>query len=880
MLPLRHVVVILAAAALVAGRAAPAQEFDLEARRAEHWAWRALATPTPPGDVGTDPAAVIDAFVRDRLQQEGLTPSPAAAPHTALRRLWLDLIGLPPDPETVAAFLADPSDAAWDAQVDALLASPHFGERWGRHWLDLVRYAETLGHEYDFPIANAWRYRDYVIRALNADVPYDDFLREHVAGDLLAHPRRNANGENESVQATAAWWFVEQTHSPVDAAKHTADRIDNQIDVLGKAMLGMTVACARCHDHKFDAISQADYYALFGFVKSSRHVQAPIAPADRHGAAFDDVRRAQRDLAATWADAAAPVGARWDTLARTEPDRWAAASGTAALRAGDRLIASADDPEGAWLCTNDAFGPAPWRGPWCPEPASDTAELHLLPGAFWHSGIAGKRREGTLQTATFTLAEPYLHVRVAGESSRVLVIVDGFHVVRNPIYGGLSKRVGSADAHWLTFHVDAWEGRPAYVQFIDQVAHDLGDAHHGREINWPDDGWLAVQSVIASTDRSPPETADGLALPYRPWEHEPAAVTAARAALAAAQAALPAPSATLPALSDGTGVDEHLFIRGDHKTPGELQPRRFLTALAGDEAMPIRAGSGRLQLADAILAPDNPLPQRTLVNRLWHHLFGRGLSRSVDNLGVLGDPPTHPELLDWLAHDFVQHGWSIKHTLRGIVRSRTYRQSSRTTVRGQSKDPANLLLHRQNVRRLEAEAVRDTLLAVSGSLDPQLYGASIPIPHEEITNARGKPRKSGPIDGHGRRSIYLAIRRNFMPPMLGAFDLPTPFATVGRRSVSNVPAQALTLLNDPFVHEMCGRWAERLLAETATDPTERIAAAWQAAFGRAPRGSEVEHCVDFLRSAAAEHSANVGDRQPWTDLLHCLVNAKEFTYRR
>ncbi|MCR9245391.1 MAG: DUF1549 and DUF1553 domain-containing protein [bacterium] len=860
----------------LSAQGADGQGFDLEERRQEHWAWQQLQT----AKTAPDAPPTVDGFIRARLTATGLSPAAPAAPHTALRRLWLDLVGLPPAPETVRAFVADPSEAAWNAQVDVLLDSPQFGERWARHWLDLVRYAETLGHEFDFPLPNAWRYRDYVIRAFNADLPYDQFLREHVAGDLLPEPRRNENGENESVQATAAWWFVEQTHSPVDARQHQADRIDNQIDVLGKAMLGMTVACARCHDHKFDAISQADYYSLFGFVKSSRYVQAPIAPADTTSPTYRDARAGHHRLAQIWASTAAPANPRWDTLQRAHPERWSASTAIGALRAGDRMIASAATPDTGWHHTNDAFGAAPWRGPWCPDPTSDKPELHLLPGAFWHSGIAGRRREGTLATDTFEISERYLHVRAAGRQARLVVIVDGFHVVRDPIYGGLNRRVDRAEPQWFTFDLKAWLGRPAVLHCIDQVAHDIGDPIYQKESNWPTDGWLAVAAVVGSDDEEPPPAELGLRLPYRPWDTAPAAVQQRLDGLAAAQAALPAPSPTLPALADSSGSDEQLYIRGNHRTPGARQPRRFLSALAGNEPMSIRRGSGRLELADAILAPDNPLPTRTIVNRIWHHLFGRGLSRSVDNLGVLGDPPTHPDLLDWLARDFVAHGWSIKHTIRRIVRSATYRQSSRSRTDGERTDPANLLLHRQNVRRLEAEAVRDSLLAVSGELQNELYGPSIPIPHESVTHARGKPRRSGPIDGDGRRSVYLAVRRNFMPPMLHAFDLPTPFAPVGRRSVSNVPAQALTLLNDPFVHLMCERWADRLLAAPAADLEARISQAWQTAFARAPRADELQRVREFLRAAVAADGTTIADAAPWRALLHCLVNTKEFTFRR
>ncbi|MCC7064730.1 MAG: DUF1553 domain-containing protein [Planctomycetes bacterium] len=866
-------------------KAASDASFPLEQRRATHWAWQPLLATAPPPDVPRslvrDP---LDAFVVHRLHEAGLEPSPPAAPHTLLRRLWFDLAGVPPPAEVLADFLRDPSDAAYDRQVDNLLASPQFGERWGRHWLDLVRFAETLGHEYDFPIPNAWRYRDYVIRAINADVPYDQFVREHIAGDLLPAPRRSATGENESVQATAAWWFAEQTHSPVDAGQHESDRIDNQIDVLGKAVLGLTVACARCHDHKFDAIRSADYYALFGFVKSSRYVQAPLQPCDVAGEPYSRALALQRAFATTWWQAAVNAenaSPRWRDLGKTPPERWSAGGGVGPVRAGDRVIATADDPRtddptDGWLVTNDGFGPAPWRGPWCPDPTAEQPELWLLPGTWWHSGIAGTAREGVLQTRTFPLDQRYVHVRVAGRDSRIKVIVDGFNIVRDPIYGELHKAVNKPFAHWVTFDTGMWQGRPAYVQCIDQRAQDLGDPNYETS-PYPQNGWLAVQMVVTSNEPSPPPTADGLDLPPRPWSEVAPAVLAKARQLAEAEAALPV-SAAIPALSDGTGTDEPVHLRGSYRMPGAIANRRFLEALDGDSAMATGPGSGRLQLASAILAADNPLPARVLCNRVWHHLFGRGLVKSVDNLGSLGDRPSDPELLDWLARDFTANGWSLKHVVARVVRSATYRQDSRTGPAAASIDADNVLLHRQNVRRLEAEAVRDALLAISGSLQPTMYGPSIPIPLDSDHEARGKPAVSGPIDGDGRRSIYLALHRNFMPPMLQAFDLPTPFATVGARNVSNVPAQALTLLNDPFVHLMCERWAERLPSRNAE--ASNLDRVYELAFARPPRADERQRCREFLSAAAAERNLPDDDPHVWADLLHCLVNTKEFAFRR
>lgn len=892
-MPMRHpsaaLLSVLSLATLGAGPAA-AQEptrptaqdasFDLGGRAASHWAWRPLAAVAPPDDGAPGTARhPVDAFVQARLRAAGLGPAPQAPPHTLLRRLWFDLAGLPVPPDVLARFVAEPSDAAYDRQVDELLASPQFAERWARHWLDLVRYAETLGHEYDFEIPNAWRYRDYVIRAFAADVPYDQFVREHLAGDLLPEPRRGPGGDDESVQATAAWWFAEQTHSPVDPMQHTSDRIDNQIDVLGKAVLGLTVACARCHDHKFDAISTVDYYALFGFVHSSRYVQAPLCPCDVDGDAYRAALAAQREFAAAWLAALPADDPAVGALRSSPPERWSGGAGCGPLRAGDEVIASADGPSTAWIRTNDGFGPAPWRGPWCPDPAAAAPELQLLPGAFWHSGAAGRWREGVLQTATFPLTRRFVHVRAAGRDARINLVVDGLHVVRDPIYGELHRAVGDPQPHWLSFDTAMWQGRRVFVQCLDQRAQDLGDADRERG-PYPDDGWLAVQCVVLSDHREPPPADAGRPLPA-PTADGPAqtpadAVLAAARRLAAAQAALPV-SPTVPALCDGTGTDEPVHVRGSHRAPGPVARRRFLEALAGPDAIATGPGSGRLQLAEAILATDNPLPARVLVNRIWHHLFGRGLGRSVDNLGALGDPPTHPELLDWLARDCIEHGWSQKHVVRRIVRSAAYRQDSRPVPAAADVDPENLLLHRQNVRRLQAEAVRDALLAVGGSLRREQFGPPVPIPLDSDHEARGKPKVSGPIDGDGRRSIYLAVRRNFLPPMLLAFDLPTPFATVGARNVSNVPAQALTLANDPFVHLMCARWAAVL---AALPPAERLEAAYRQAFARSPDRGEAARCAQFLAAAAAERQLPADDPAVLADLLHGLVNTKEFTYLR
>ena len=849
--------------------------------RLKHWAWQPLSTAQPPEAASTVEVHPVDGFLSARLRAVGLRPSPPAPASVQLRRLWFDLAGLPPTIEAIERFGDDPSDSDYAREVDHLLASPRFGERWARHWLDLMRYSETLGHEFDYELPNAWRYRDYVIRALNLDLPYDQFVREHIAGDLLAAPRRDERGNNESVQATASWWFVEQTHAPIDARQHQADRIDNQIDVFGKAFLGMTVACARCHDHKFDAIPTRDYYGLFGVIQGSRYVQAPLKEVAPQSPEYQRVLSLQRRLAGLWPPAAVAepedAAAKGDGKGVPGPSlRGVGGDDGVSFRAEDVVIADANDPDSTWFVHNDAFGDKPWTDSFCANPEAEKPTLNSLPGAFWVSATAGNQREGTIATRTFELTHRYVHIRVAGDHSRIKLIVDGFHIVRDPIYGTLHRNIDNQEPHWQTIDIQMWQGSKAHLQAIDQRAPDLGDPRHDRG-HYPKHSWLALQSICNSPHAAPPPTADHPAAVAADTASEHKEWDAVRAQLVEAIHALPV-SPTIPAMADGSGIDSHIYLRGDHRLSGGVAPRGFLTAIEIPEQVMPSNSSGRRELADAVLDPGNPLPPRVLVNRLWHHLFGRGLVKSVDNFGALGDKPTHPELLDWLARDFATHGWSLKHSIRRIVTSAAYRQGSKRRPAADTKDADNKLLHRQNVRPLEAETVRDSLLAVSGSLNLEMYGPSIEQPKEAITTARGSPKRHGPRDGHGRRSVYLAIRRNFMPEMLLAFDCPTPFATVGKRNTSNVPAQSLALANSALVHDLCQLAAKRCMKHS-DNAAQRLQLAYRLAFGRLPRTEELEHLLAFVEPPRGGWLGSA-ELTTWTDALHALINTTEFRFRR
>ncbi len=340
-------------------------------------------------------------------------------------------------------------------------------------------------------------------------------------------------------------------------------------------------------------------------------------------------------------------------------------------------------------------------------------------------------------------------------------------------------------------------------------------------------------------------------------------------------------SATAVALVDQNGVNEHVLLRGSPKTPGPETARRYLEALGGADQPPIASGSGRLELARQMVEPRGPLTSRVMVNRVWHHLFGRGIVASVDNFGVLGEEPSHPELLDYLANEFVGDGWSLKRLIRRLMLSSSYQMSSHPDGAGDKADPLNLLLHRANLRRLEGEAIRDALLLVSGRLDNKLYGPSVDVFLTPFMEGRGRPA-SGPLDGAGRRSVYTKIRRNFLPPMMMAFDMPSPFSTMGRRTVSNVPAQPLILLNDPFVVLMAQLWAERTLASVDRSAADRIRAMYLDGFSREPTDAELAAALTFV-AEEDELLTLPADRRPhdkklWADFAHVLINTKEFIF--
>lgn len=874
------------------GNGAAAKEFDLEQRTEEHWSWRPVQHPQPPSVRDESwPVQSMDRFVLARLESAGLRPAAPADRRQWLRRVHFDLIGLPPTPEQIRAFLADSSPLAFERVVDRLLNSGQFGEKWARHWLDLVRYAETYGHEFDYLIPGASEYRDYVIRAFNADVPYDQFVREHIAGDLMPSPRRHpTDGFDESILGTGFWYLHEATHAPTDVLGNESAIIDNQIDVFGKAFLGLTIACARCHDHKFDAISTADYYALSSYIQGSCRQVVDIDEDQRRRTASAEIdqrllQAAQR-LSVACRDT---VGIQTQLLQRLAqgPVR---RDLTPNLEPGEGTVfATFDDdalPPG-WSTSGLAFQVI---GPELSLRADGTI---AMPGTV-DSAVAGRKQVGILRSPSFEISTNQIHLRMRATADvTVHVVIDNYQMApfSDLLFKGtlLHETTTDTGGHWkwmsLGKDLNKYVGHRAYLEFIDPgdgaIAIDaVLFTDHGAPQE-PEPPLIASKEIVVLASQAVEDLSNGQFNRWLAGQVEQGCFTlrdldveAADLIAGASELAdrMPPPRFAV-AMAQGTEEDAHVYIRGSHANLGQAVPARFLEALGG------RVGS-RLDLADDMVSPENPLTARVIVNRLWHHLFGRGLVPTVDDFGPQGQPPSHPQLLDWLAQDLVSSGWSLKHSIRSIVLSQTYRQDSVACASLDEDliarvDPTNAWLHRMPVRRLPAESIRDAIFAVSGRLDLTAYGPSVPAHRTEFMSGRGA-RPSGPLDGDGRRSIYLAVYRNFLNPFMQSFDMPSPFGTQGRRSQSNVPAQALTLMNDPMVIQQANHWAHQLASSPQQDPAVIIRGMIEKAHGREATEKQVDSLVAFLNGQAEIYSQL--DERSWADLAHALFNMKSFYF--
>lgn len=879
-------------------------------RRQEWWSFQPIVKPELPAENGWSQHP-IDRFVFAKLAEEGLQPVEAAERRTLIRRATFALTGLPPTADEVEAFVRDESPQAYEQLVDRLLASTRFGERWARHWMDWFRFAESHGSEGDPAIPYAWRYRDYLIRALNDDIRYDQLVREHLAGDLLPQPRINRDMPiNESALGTAHFRMVQHGYAPTDALDEQITFTDNQIDVLGKAFLGLTISCARCHNHKFDPIGQTDFYALYGILASCRPALVTVDLPERRNVHREELTRLKAEikqkLAAAWLRSLDELPAKL----RTPPPEWQTAIDAAAKDPGHPLHAWAvlrgkqgaefaegwkqlqDNWSGAaherdaqkcadyplrWDLTGENY--AQWfkhgngladkpaaAGEFAVSPAGDQAVTNVYrAGVYTH--LLSTKHNGVLTSPRFKIETDSLSLRVAGGAgARVRLVVRNYPRTPGLLYEAYQPN--SETFEWRHWDVRYWKGESAHLEIA--TAGDLpveAKTDDGRS-------WFGIAEIVGRNQQPPPRDF-GAPLPAVVSDQTPASADDLSRLYAAAlrqciehwaagtladdkaeflgvwvrnrllpntldaiseaaplvaeyrrlEAEIPVPTRS-PGVLEGTVFDQPLFVRGDHKQPGEPVARRFLEAFESDSAAYPKDQSGRLQLVEEIVGPQNPLAARVIVNRLWHHLFGRGIVATTDNFGRLGEEPADGKLLDYLAARFVEDGWSIKRMLRLMATSETFRQSSRQPAPSAAKSVFSPFA----VRRLEAESIRDAILFVSGESDATMFGPS--------------------VDGKStRRSLYVRTQRNNLDPLLSVFDAPEPNTTRGVRDATNVPAQSLMFLNDPWIAERTRRWAERISRDsTLANDEARIARMYAVALGRPPAAEELRRSRDFLEA--------------------------------
>ena len=747
----------------------------------KHWAFQPVSRPTPPR-VANDAwvANDIDRFVLANLEASGMTGAERADKRTLIRRVFYDVIGLPPTPEQVAAFLADASPDAFEKVVDSLLASPRYGERWGRHWLDAARYSDTKGQfdrrRGDTPFyPYAWTYRDYVIKAFNDDLPYDQFIREQLAADRLDYKK------NPTSLAALGFLTLGDRYNG-----QAAEIINDRIDVTSKAFLGLTVTCARCHDHKFDPIPTADYYSLYGiFASSVEPVEQPvIAPAN---AAYPAYATKRKELD--------------DRIARTRDGFITELYGDHRRHAAVYLMATTmGQKEGAAYATRNGANPALVQN--------------------WTTLSRGAFRAGAPVFAVWNAVARIPAARFPQQASRLLDNLD-----RNERLEQISPIVR-----------DAFDGRSP--RNLADVAET-----YGKLFARTDAAWEATLSRVL----------DAALLRFLPRQSQAQLLNLRQQSDLLELIEPGAPVRAHVLVDSPRPADAPILIRGQLETPGDVVPRRFLEVLSGPNRPRFKDGSGRLELANAIASRTNPLTARVMVNRLWQHHFGEGFVTTPDDLGNASSPPSHPELLDWLATRFMADGWSLKKLHKLMLMSATWQQSSRNNPAFAEKDPFNRQLWRANIRRLEFEPLRDFILSVGGELDTTTVGGHpidlagptrTPPPGRGV--GRGGRGAAGLLPPDPRRTVYGYVDRADMAEVLNTFDVPSPNASSGRRYETTVPQQALFLMNSPLVIEQVRRVVNREAFQDAGSADERITYLYELFFQRPPRDEEIQAGAAFI----------------------------------
>ena len=858
------------------------------------WAYQPLKPVAVPALKSEWAKTDLDRFILATLEVSKLAPSKPADKRTLLRRVTYDLTGLPPAFEEVEAFVKDDHPDAFAKLVDKLLASPAYGERWGRHWLDVARYADTAGENSDHPTPHAWRYRNWVIDSFNKDQPYVEFVREQVAGDLIAAkgpPDRYA----ARVTATGFLAIARRFDHEIEKSMHLT--YEDIIDTMGRAFLGQSIACARCHDHKYDPFSSKDYYALFGILQSTRfpftgceHTQQPrdlvplLSPAE-WAASVEPYTKKLAALDAEIAKATTTLAARSRGL-KTANATAIRVIGKGEIADGkEQAFASGDKPPLDGVAVK----------------AGEAIQLSILPLANhgadttrieWEiAEVGGKGRVWNLTkdtTGSLPFGNP--HPTANGDPNPwwfldthdgPVLLPESFRDVQGKIglngwkHGDtpsvFSNATGKPIAVWTTlasksFFAHPGERGPVTIAWVSPIEGKVtitgrvADAHPGG----PDGiGWV-IEQVALDLGAELKGLAD---------------LAGKRTALAKQRAVL---VATAPrqdvayAVTEGKSANARIQLRGDPEKPGAEAPRRWLE-LFGGAALPTSAGSGRLQLADWLSDPSNPLPARVMANRIWLNHFGKGLVTTPNDFGTRGQAPTHPELLDWLAGEFVKGGWSVKKLHRLIVLSATYQQSAEGRADAAERDPNNALYWRFDRRRLSAEEIRDSLLVAGGKLD-RVPGGAHPMPAES-TWSFSQHVPFNAVYETDKRSVYLVSLRQRKHPFLALFDGADTNASTSVRQTTTVPTQALYFMNDPFVHKQADLLAGRVLA--MADSGARTDELYRLAFSRSPSTRDREKATAFRTRYSTELNGTPEAERPkatWAALARVLLASNEFLY--
>ncbi len=788
-----------------------------------YWAFQPVADPDLPTVEGYEWAEnPIDRFVLAKLEQHGLEPAGPADRLTWLRRASFDLTGLPPTTEEAEAFLADRSQKAYERVVERLLSSPAYGERWGRHWLDVARYADSTGNDEDHRYPYAWKYRDYVIDSFNDDLPYDQFVREQIAGDLL--PSDDSDGVNRrGIVATGFLALGPKAVAQQDKKRMLYDVYDEQIEVVSKAMLGMTVACARCHDHKFDPILTKDYYSLAGIFASTRS----FSDAESHVS-----RLLYRPLVAK------DVHDRYESEQRVIKNKQIELDNIADIEIELYIDSVADRTAeymlGARECYEDGAAPVKVAA----DRSLDEALLqkwikYLTPTAAqrgqlvrWHEAMPSQRAE----------------VAAVYQERFVKTLKEWHHTIRRWRTGAIRQLK------------DGFMPPPPKPTFRPGRDRFFSDIYSGKG------GPLSFKG--ARRDRM-----------LKPGTRETIATLKAELKELKANAMPEPPMAN--AVEEGPIVEQAVFVRGDYNAEGELAPKVFPAIIAGFDQEPVKTGSGRLELANWIASPDNPLTARVMVNRIWQKHFGEGIVRTPSNFGKLGEGPTHPELLDWLAARFVEDGWSVKQMHRRIMLSNAYRMSSAVTEAAAQSDPSNQWLSHFNRRRLDIEEIRDGMLAIDGSIDLAMGGTMQSGFGTDRENSNS--RLSVDPTTSSRRMVYLPLRRANLPTLLNLFDFGDAVTSLGKRPVTNVAPQALFMMNSEFVENRAGNLADQLLQAEDRSESDRVRLAYLRILTREPEPGEVDAAMSYLGGFDSRFG-EATSQEAWKSYCRVLLASNDFMY--